>query len=262
MRCVSYCKTDSYRFKGLADYLRRKKYDVQAYEDVLYIRKDSWEIEKSVCIFTYGCLVAWGLSEDEEKSILKELEPYQTNPLELFKDDTIKYLTGKKTKIDETTDELIVEEDDPFIKLSISYALSQSIKLIVFESSVDKTIEKTQQFPKELAQQGKISMSKRTLSKKIGELFATRNLINLHSKLLDTPEFFWKRSRYEPYYLMAAEFLDIQMRTDILNRRLEIMHELYGALSDELNHKHSARLEWVIILLIVVEVLISIFDHL
>ena len=99
-------------------------------------------------------------------------------------------------------------------------------------------------------------MSRKKLSKKIGALFSERNSINLHSDILDTPEFFWRRPRYEHYYLMASEYMDIQTRLDILNRRLGVIHELYDILSSELNHRHSSRLELIIILLILIEVVV------
>jgi uncharacterized Rmd1/YagE family protein len=52
-------------------------------------------------------------------------------------------------------------------------------------------------------------------------------------------------------------YLDVNKRVDILNRRLNLLHELFGILSDALNHQHSARLEWTIIVLIVIEVVLG-----
>ena len=137
----------------------------------------------------------------------------------------------------------------------MAHGLSQSVKLDVFENSIEKTIENTRYLPAELAEKGKISLSRKKISQKIGALFAERNSVNLHSDILDTPEFFWRRPRYEPYYHMASQYMDIATRLDILNRRLDVIHELYDILSNELKHAHSSHLEWVIILLIVSEVL-------
>ena len=53
---------------------------------------------------------------------------------------------------------------------------------------------------------------------------------------------------------MASNYMDIATRLDILNRRLDVIHELYEILSNELKHAHSSYLEWVIIWLIVSEV--------
>ncbi len=56
---------------------------------------------------------------------------------------------------------------------------------------------------------------------------------------------------------MTVEFQDIQIRQNILNHRLSMIHELYNILSNDLNYKHSTRLEWIIIILITMEVVLS-----
>jgi len=258
MRCSSYCTADSYRIDDLARYLRSEGYEPKFYDDVIHIRKSSVEGQGDAFFFPYGCVITWGFSEEEDARILEELEPYQEIPLkDLTQDDSTHYFIGPETKINEEEDEVIIANGDPLVKLSMSHALSQSVKLHTFEISISKTIEKTRFLPSELATKGKISMSRRKLSQQLGELFAERNSINLHTDILDTPEFFWRRPRYEPYYLMASEYLDISTRMDILNRRLDVIHELYDILSNELNHRHSSRLEWVIILLIMIEVVIG-----
>jgi uncharacterized Rmd1/YagE family protein len=260
MRCSSYCTADAYRVDDLARYLRSEGYEPKFYDDVIHIRKRTEETEGDIFFFPYGCLILWGLTEEEDALILQLLDPYQVLPLaDVIHDDSTYYLLGTETRIDEESDEIVIANDDPLIKLSMSHALSQSVKLNAFEDSVARTIEKTRYLPKELAQQGKISLSKRKLSQKLGALFAERNSINLHTDILDTPEFFWRRPRYEPYYLMASEYLDISTRMDILNRRLDVIHELYEILSNELNHRHSSRLEWIIIGLISFEVVIVLF---
>jgi len=75
--------------------------------------------------------------------------------------------------------------------------------------------------------------------------------------LLDTPEFFWEYSELEPYYRLVAHYLDIERRVNVLNQRLTVLKELFDMLNNEINHKHSSRLEWTIIWLIVIEVIIE-----
>lgn len=89
-------------------------------------------------------------------------------------------------------------------------------------------------------------------------LFAERNSINMHADILETPEFFWRRPKYLPVYKAAADFFDINIRIDIVNRRSNVVHELLSLLSMEMQHLQSNRLEWIIIALITIEVVISI----
>jgi uncharacterized Rmd1/YagE family protein len=223
----------------------------------IHKRRESNEdatFDAEIFIFPYGCISIWGLSEEEEGSFINDIKAFEVTPLSLPTMDTSVYEYGETTLINEEEDEMILESTDDLIKLSLSHGLTQSVKLEVFEQSIVKTIQKTHHLPDELAKTGKILMSRKKLSQKIGALFAERNSINLHCDVLDTPEFFWRRPRYETYYRLASEYMDIKQRIDILNKRLDVIHELYDILSNELKHAHSSRLEWIIILLIVMEV--------
>lgn len=266
MRCASYCTAESYHIDELAKYFRIEGFDPKFYDNVIHIHKiresaDTSDIDGEIFIFPYGCISAWGLSEEEEKSFLLHLKNFETGPLINPTIDTSTYDYGNETRINEEEDAIMLESYDDLIKLSLSHGLTQSVKLEAFEAKITQTIEKTRTLPAELANMGKTSLSRKKLSQKIGALFAERYSMNLHCDILDTPEFFWRRPRYEELYRSAAEYMDIAQRMDILNRRLEVIHELYDILSNELKHTHSSRLEWIIILLIVSEVIMQLLKY-
>ena len=257
MRCSSYCTGDVYDIDEMARFLREEGREPKFYDSIIHISR---ETEGShigdAFFFPYGCAIFWGMEEEEESQLLSRLRPFLANPLDSPTRDESTFHYGDTTVIQEEEDEIVLESEDILIKLSLSHGLSQSVKLAWFEESVGHTISKAQFLPQELARKGKISLSRKKLSKKIGALFAERNSVNLESDILDTPEFFWRRPKYEPYYIMASEYMDISKRMDILNRRLDVIHELYDILSSELNHRHSSRLELIIILLILIEVVV------
>jgi uncharacterized Rmd1/YagE family protein len=258
MRCSSYCTASTYRIDDLAKLLREKDLDPKFYDDVIHIERMDEGGKGHVFFFPYGCVVFWGLETDLESEFLHLLKDFSHDPRPHIIHDECTFNYSDMTAIHEEDDEILLETEDDLIVLSISYGLSQSVKLTACEESINYTIQKTRHLPDELAKLGKITLSRKKLSQKLGALFAERHSINLHNDVLDTPEFFWRRPRYEPYYQMSAAYLDIQTRTEILNRRLGVIHELYGILADELKHLHSSRLEMIIIFLIVIEVIVAI----
>lgn len=258
MRCSSYCTASSYEIDKLAAFLREKQLDPKFYDDVIHIERQDEGGNGHAFFFPYGCVVFWGLDLDLEGDFLDLLRAFSNDPRVSIIQDECTFIYSDMTAIHEERDEILVEFNDELIILSISYGLSQSVKLTACEESINTTIQNTRHLPDELAKEGKISLSRKKLSQKLGALFAERHAINLHTDVLDTPEFFWRRPKYEPYYQMSAAYLDIQTRTEILNRRLGVIHELYGILADELKHLHSSRLEMIIIFLIVIEVVVAI----
>lgn len=145
--------------------------------------------------------------------------------------------------------------------LAVSYGLSQAVKLSAFESRIESTIETTKTIPQELAIRGKISLSRKEISRRIGALVIERNSVNLHSDILDAPVFIWDHPEYESLYTMTIKDLELHSRTDVLNRRLDIVKELFEMMRDELNNRHSTMLETIIVLLIMIEVFLTLFIH-
>ena len=270
MQCVSYCTGGSYNLFGISEHFSKLDIAHKVYgKDVLHIDSEHIGISQNadIFIFNYGCIIFWGLDQINAEKVLTKIAEFLEDKMDEPIMDRCNYTIAQQeaSYVDEEGDTIVLERDDPQIKLSFSYGLSQSVKLSVFEASVEKTIDDNKKIPNELIRTGKISMSRKSLSKKIGILFAERNFINLNSDILDTPDFFWRRPKYEPYYEMAVQFMDIKQRLIILNSRLKIIHELYEILSTELHHIHSSRLELIIIYLIFIEVMMAImrdFFHL
>ncbi len=254
MRCTGYCTASSYETLPLFQSLHVRG-KVQLYRDVIHLQiKEEKRTVGDVFYFSYGAVVFWGFSEKEEQEILSELKSFEKDPFLRIEIDEFTFVYGETTKINE--DIISLQNKNILTKLAISYGIAQSLKLIIFEEKVQKTIDHTKQVPNELAKKGKIPLSRKEISKKMGELFIERNSINLHTEVLDTPEFFWEHPEFEPFYRRTTHYLDVSKRGDAMNKRLTVIHELFEILSNELNHQHSARLELTIIILIVIEVIL------
>ncbi len=263
MRCISYCTAGSYKMNQLVEQLVNQGSEPKYFDDVIHVQKEFGKKERHIDIFyfPFGCVTIWGAEESEERNVIKALEDFENDRVEEITNDLIYYhydLDSPKTFIDEEKNEIVLNTNLVFTKISISHALAQSVKLNILEASVTKLIEKTTPLQKELASEGSVSLSKKEISKQIGVLFNERYSINMHSDILDVPEFFWRRPSYEPLYTMTTEFQDIQVRQNIMHHRLDMINDLYTMLSDELNYRHSTRLEVIIIVLIAIEVVIAI----
>lgn len=260
MRCISYCTASSYDIPRMFQFLQKRGI-TQNYRDVIHSQiKEDKKVKGDMFFFSFGIVVFWGFSEHEEREILTSIKEFEKEPLAKNEIDEFTFNYGDAMKISE--DEIILQNKSSLTKLAISHGIAQSVKLIIFETIIQKTIEHTKHLPNALARKGKISLSRKEISRKMGELFIERNFINLHTEILDTPEFFWDHPELEAFYRRTSHYLDIGKRVEILNKRLNVVHELFEILSNELNHQHSSRLEWTIIILIVIEVVLALLRDL
>lgn len=254
MECRAYCTAASYQIKNLYENLR-SHVKATLYRDVIHITIPLGDRQGDVFFFSYGVTICWGLSLEGCDHYLSVVRDFEDHSLDEIETDEFTYILGEPSKIVE--DEIILPSLDGLSLLAVSYGIAQSVKLGTFESTVLKTYDNMKHIPEHLAKYGRIPLSRREIRRKMGELFLERNSINLHVDVLDTPEFFWEYSELEPLYKMTANYLDLKTRVEVLNHRLNVVHELFEMLGNELNHQHSSRLEWTIIGLIVLEVILT-----
>ncbi|MDF2867243.1 MAG: hypothetical protein K0S11_713 [Gammaproteobacteria bacterium] len=264
MRCVSFCAATHYDLQAVAIYFKKQSYLTHFYRDVLHISDPASKID--LFFFNQGCFVSWGLKKRNEQNLIKELKQFSVDPLEKIETDLFVYRYGPETMMTSheklNMDMITLDSDNIQLKLAISYGLAQSIKLEYYEALIQHTIQNNSHIPRELAQHGKIKMSRTAISKRIGEIFIQRSYVNLNSEFLEVPEYFWRFPSMETYYVMVSEFLEIPHRVESLNKKLDTLYEVFGVLTNQLQHKHSSLLEWIIILLILLEILLSLTYHL
>lgn len=254
MDCVTFCNASSYRIKPLYESLRTR-YKATLFRDAIHVEMPLDGITRDIFYFSYGATVCWGLSKEAGLRILEEIRDFEHHHTDEVETDEFTYVYGDSPKIIE--DEIILPNPDALTKHAISHGLAQSVKLGTFENAIQKTFNSTKHIPEDLAKRGRIPLSKHEIRRKMGELFLERNSVNLHADILDTPEFFWDYPELEYLYTMVANYLDLETRVEVLNQRLDVIHELFQVLGAELNHQHASRLEWTIIWLIVIEVVLT-----
>lgn len=213
-----------------------------------------------VFVFEYGVVVLWGFSKREEEIFLDDLERFENEKLsdEDVQSEEFNYYVTQSYRPRIYNDFISLRDDSNYMtKLSISYAVSQSVKISLFEELVDNTIEDTQEIPKQISETGKVEMTKDEIMKSIGELFILRININLHGAILDSPELMWSEPQLEPIYQATRGYLEINQRVSLLNQRLEVIADLLQMLKEQLTHNNDEQLELIVIVLISAEVMVS-----
>ncbi|KAK9814251.1 hypothetical protein WJX72_002986 [[Myrmecia] bisecta] len=270
-RITIYCIAESVDRKLLEQKLRERgpRFLLHSYPDVLYgqYARHGQDTVGDVFYFDYGCIAFWGLTQKQEQDILRNVVvPCEENPLppsEVEIDEfQFHYTANEKPHIQNDTITINHRlSNDHLIKLSISHALSQSTKLCVFEERVLSIVASTKDLPEILAFTGKCSLSRKEIAQLIGKVFIQKSAVNLLSTVLDTPEFFWSApDSMQNLYKRVCEYMELDERVEVLNNRFQVLQEMLDMLRDHQNNSHTARLEWIVIWLILVEVVVGLFE--
>jgi uncharacterized Rmd1/YagE family protein len=219
-------------------------------------------------ILEIGVIVCWGCSRPELGLIASKLGKYVENdhhlcPPSMYEDDFVyipasirggsaapllSYIRG---------DVIYLSTDSGYERLSYSYAIAQSVKLDAYEDAISKAIAEVKDIPEKIVSSGQVGMTVKELNQRIGELYIHRSNLNLHSDILDTPNCLWDLDTVSAVYRLCRKYQDIEKRLTILNQRLDVMKDMYEMVQSELHIKDYARLEMIVVWLIVLEVIID-----
>jgi uncharacterized Rmd1/YagE family protein len=213
---------------------------------------------REVFVFDFGALVFWGYHRDEVKDLLRLFREYVVKGKlsdEEFKvgEDDMAFVLSPGTEEVTISNDVVTLNEFTAVKsrLAVSFAIAQSAILSVFEGRIEDKIEDYKYIPETLALSGKINLSARQLGNMIGEVFVIRHDVNLHNEILNIPDYFWKENSVEPLYRMTSLYLEMEPRTEVLNKRLDLLRELLKLLQHQHENSHNIKLEWIIIWLIV-----------
>ncbi|XP_063705777.1 required for meiotic nuclear division protein 1 homolog [Culicoides brevitarsis] len=273
---TAYATADEYDLERLAKSLREQ--DLYAHQkffpedsndeepkDVLHVRaKIQVEAEpRDIYFFREGTVVMWNCTDLECGNILTYLKQFEID----FYDENVVHEECEMMMYNYTkTDGNAFLRNNKFYlsksgspnnnleRYTYSNAISLSVKLGIWEASLDQYINSMEFVTEDLKKGERIKISRQDMLRKTGELFALRHLINLSSDLLDTPDFYWDRDQLETLYQQTCNYFSISRRTRVMNEKLNHCVELAELINSNLNDIHHVRLEWMIIILIMVEV--------
>jgi uncharacterized Rmd1/YagE family protein len=239
-----------------------------------------WSSNSKECfVFGFGSVVLWGFENIEEE--VKMIDTFRRFAVKQVLDDeefgeseddmafTLKIPFERSISSNDKHDEKLygihVENDVLDIpsaastrqRLSISFALAQSSILSVFEARIQKLVEEYRYIPETLSSSGRVRLSALQLGNMIGDVFVIRHDVNLNSEILDTPDWFWNERDVEALYKFLSAYMEMNGRAEILNKRLDMLKQLLDMLQAQHENAHSVKLEWIVIILIVISVVIE-----
>ncbi|XP_071179574.1 required for meiotic nuclear division protein 1 homolog isoform X2 [Mytilus edulis] len=222
---------------------------------------------KEVFIFREGSMVCWNVPELERRAILTFLhrhidEPYSFDQIyeeeewmEYSSSKNFSCLQGDVLFIQDLDHIDVTETINPH-KYAFSNALAQTVKLAVWESALESLVDSIEPINRVLKLEKKVPCKRREILKMHGEIFELRFQMNLNSELLNTPDFYWeKHHALETLYKHLYNHLDIGRRTKVMNEKLNYCEQVIEVVDKQAADTRTERLERIIILLIMIEVM-------
>jgi uncharacterized Rmd1/YagE family protein len=206
-----------------------------------------------VVVFRYGVVVLINLEAKEEKDFLRSLRGRIAGPFKTREDETAVVEVAAEDQIP-PGGPIGVKEMTLERLLLVAYALSDSVVLAHDERDVAAVFEQLEPFARELAEHGRISVSRNTVLKLIGNALLAQHRLSGRVAVGEDPDLLWDRPDLERLYSRLKDEYELAERFEGLNNKLAVIAETARALTDLMDSQRGLRLELMIVLLIVFEI--------
>lgn len=241
----------------------RTEYGIEAHSsspsEIFYTLNDK---KRYLYIFDYGVVVLANYTASEKKELIDFVKNYATTivDLDLFEEYQI--------EIDPNISRVVIKNDyvsvpyvDPSVLRIIMLNIGQSVALDYYEVLTNELITSSKEYILELEKCGRLSISKTNLLKYIGKVLNVKNSIVDNLYILDDPNLVWDNEELNLLNRHLKANFDINPRFKDLDYRLDIVEDNLKLFTDVLNVRESSRLEWIVIILIFLEIMIALLFH-
>ena len=213
-------------------------------------------------LFDYGVIVLANYDVVSKSEFISFIKKYATDPIDLDLFEEYEITTQENLERPVVKNNFVtVSKIDPSLMRIVMLNIAQSVALEHYEVLTDELIASSKHYIVELEQTGKLSISKTNLLKYIGKVLNVKNSIVDNLYILDDPNLVWDNEELNLLNKQLKTNFDIHPRFKDLDYRLQIVENNLRLFTDVLNVRESSRLEWIVIILILIEVVNGLFFH-
>ncbi len=139
----------------------------------------------------------------------------------------------------------------------ISLAFGQSVALDHFEHAVDAVMRSLEPRINALHRRGALVGSEREVLRAVGFALEVRAQVLANLTLFDRPPEAWESEAIERLDNLLYDHFDLEERVSAITQKLAFLNDLNDTFLEVLNHRKSVRLEWIVVILILVEVVMG-----
>lgn len=211
-------------------------------------------------LFRYGVVTFFDVPGPEITEFLDRLKEHVVHPLPEPETESILVQVdseARETMVDNT---LFLHDRSVERCQVVADVLSKSVALSIHESRVGENFQLLEPVARELQQTGGSGRGSRELLRHIGGSLLSELRIVGRVEVADKPELAWDNPELERLYVRLADEFELRERYAVLNRKLGLTARTAQTVLDLLQHRHSIRLEWYIVILIVVEIGLTLYE--
>ncbi|MGL5925435.1 RMD1 family protein [Chroococcidiopsis sp.] len=238
--------------------------DLKTLEQIDFLAKDPLVVAagESGCaaLFHYGAVVLYGLSPLEEAIFINNLRDFTIVPFASPEVENVEIHRDANSTGTVEGDIIFLPDFDLKSLQILATILAKSVILAYYEIQIASAFERIEPFANRLQHScwGKQQVGE--LLKQLGNALAVEHKMVGRVQVIDKPKLLWEYSELDRFYLRLEKEFEIQQRQLVLERKLALVYRTIETSLSLLQHNTNLRVEWYIVILIVVEIFLSLYE--
>lgn len=255
-----------YRFIALdlGDDIDIKRLMQEKSSHIEYIR---WEepfkfkyAQGTVYVYSFGAVVGLNVPSNQFNSLVSELDEYVIGNVKHTATEILEVIIkdSKDKEIEIFEDRVYLPRTDDGVLSTVAFVLAQSVSLHRIEQKTGFLIDEIEKF---LSEKGKVAKGRKALGLAM-KILKTRHEILSDVMILDKPDIAWENELYDQLYQKLARYYELSRRYKNVTTKLDHAFEVASVLLEIHSESKANFLEWMIILLFVLEIVMSLIQRL
>lgn len=216
----------------------------------------------AVVLMRTGAAVFVGLNPIEEEDIIRGLNERLSSPLDGEREiETAEIITGAEEDAVAPNGTIMLKSAESWRLLLVAEALAIAVSLSYDERRVGTAFDSVGQVAEGL-KSGKLNArgGPDTVAE-IGKALSIQSRLAGRINMDDKPDVLWDHPELERLWVKLVDEYDLKVRANAIAQKLTVIRDSAETLGGLLATRTSHRLEWYIIVLIMFEIVLSLYDR-
>jgi required for meiotic nuclear division protein 1 len=214
----------------------------------------------TIVLFRFGAIVTFDVDDAETQRYVESIAPRIFGRFELAETEhlDIEIDAERGDLVDESGRIVLRDRDERRLQV-VANALAKSVVLAHHEGRLAPVIERVERFAEQL-RAGHGSVAHADLLREIGDVLLVQSRMLGRAEVTEKPELTWDAPELDRFYERLSSELELRDRDLALSRKLDLVARTSELYLNLLHNRQGLRLEWYIVLLILVEIALIVYE--
>lgn len=211
-------------------------------------------------LFHYGVAVLFGLQPDEIDDFASRIRAVISEPFARPEKETTEIFVDKKMNEGQVLGRICVHSYKTSSLQIVADVLAKSAVLSFYERNLTAHFDRIEPLAERLSRGRHGGIKGRQLLRHIGDVLLIEAKMIGRIEVTELPELIWEYPEYERLYMRLEDSFSLKERHEAIDRKLGLISKTAQTLLDLIHSERSLRVEWYIVILIVIDIVIALAE--